>query len=448
MSNNDDWLRRSQAAVWHPCTQMRHHADRGAPGYLPLIPIARGEGAWLYDFDGRRFLDGISSWWTNLFGHANPRINAALHHQLDTLEHAMLAGFTHPPVVELSERLAALTDHSLGHAFYASDGASATEIALKMSFHYWRNAGRPQKSEFLCLAGSYHGETVGALAVTDVALFKEAYAPLVRHAAHVLPSPDARLATPDEAPAAVARRAATALAEHLARHGERTAALILEPLVQGAAGMVMYDPEYLRQARALCDAHAVHLICDEIAVGFGRTGTFFAHEQAGIRPDLLCLSKGISGGYLPLSVVLCRDAIYAAFLDDSVARAFLHSHSYTGNPLACRAALATLDIFEQDQILAANQGKAQAIATALAPLAAYPQVSHLRQRGMIAAFDVRTDDPHFSRRFYRAALTREALLRPIGNTVYLMPPYIVSTAEIEHLAQAAHGALTEALAGS
>jgi adenosylmethionine-8-amino-7-oxononanoate aminotransferase len=212
--------------------------------------------------------------------------------------------------------------------------------------------------------------------------------------------------------------------------------------------MVMYDPEYLRQARALCDAHAVHLICDEIAVGFGRTGTFFAHEQADIRPDLLCLSKGISGGYLPLSVVLCRDAIYAAFLDDSVARAFLHSHSYTGNPLACRAALATLDIFEQDQILAANQGKAQAIATALAPLAAHPQVSHLRQRGMIAAFDVRTDDPHFSRRFYRAALTREALLRPIGNTVYLMPPYIVSTAEIEHLAQAAHGALTEALAGS
>ncbi|WP_415037260.1 adenosylmethionine--8-amino-7-oxononanoate transaminase [Azonexus sp.] len=445
MRTNDDWLRRSQAAVWHPCTQMRQHAESAGPAHLPLIPIARGAGAWLYDFDGRRFLDGISSWWTNLFGHANPRINAALHAQLDTLEHAMLAGFTHPPVVELSERLAALTQHRLGHAFYASDGASATEIALKMSFHYWRNVGRPEKRQFLCLADSYHGETVGALAVTDVALFKDAYAPLVRQAAHVLPSPDFRLAQADETPADTARRAALALAQYLERHGQNIAALILEPLVQGAAGMAMYDPEYLRQARALCDAHEVHLICDEIAVGFGRTGTFFAYEQAGIHPDLLCLSKGISGGYLPLSAVLCRDEIYAAFLDDSLARAFLHSHSYTGNPLACRAALASLDIFAEDEVLHRNREKAQQIAAALAPLAAHPQVRHLRQRGMIAAFDVATTDPHFSRRFYRAALQHEALLRPIGNTIYLMPPYIIGPEEITHLAHATQAALDTAL---
>ena len=446
---NQDWLARSQAAVWHPCTQMRHHAQTGSPACLPLAPIARGSGAWLYDFDGRRYLDGISSWWTNLFGHANPRINAALREQLETLEHVMLAGFTHQPVVELSERLSALTAGTLGHAFYASDGASATEIALKMSFHYWRNVGRPEKAEFLCLAGSYHGETVGALAVTDVAIFKDAYAPLVR-AATVVPSPDFRLAEPGESPADVARRAAAALEAHLERHGENTAALIVEPLVQGAAGMAMYDPEYLRLARALCDCHEVHLICDEIAVGCGRTGTFFAHEQAAkdgnpIRPNLLCLSKGISGGYLPLSVVLCSDTIYQAFLDDSVARAFLHSHSYTGNPLACRAALATLDIFEEDDIVAVNRQKAAKIAAALAPLADRPQVRHLRQRGMIAAFDVETDDPYFSRKFYRAALEREALIRPIGNTVYLMPPYVVSDDEIAHLGNALDGALSAAL---
>lgn len=450
MSSNEDWLARSRAAVWHPCTQMQHHAQPGSPGYLPLVPIAHGTGAWLHDFDGKRYLDGISSWWTNLFGHANPRINTALKEQLETLEHVMLAGFTHQPVVELSERLSALTGGSLGHAFYASDGASATEIALKMSFHYWRNVGRPEKAEFLCLAGSYHGETVGALAVTDVAIFKDAYAPLVRAAAHVLPSPDFRLGESGESPADVARRAAAALEKHLEQHGERIAALIVEPLVQGAAGMAMYDPEYLRLARQLCDRHEVHLICDEIAVGCGRTGTFFAHEQAeidgnSIRPDLMCLSKGISGGYLPLSIVLCSDNIYAAFLDDSVARAFLHSHSYTGNPLACRAALATLDIFEQDDVIAANRLKARLIGDTLAPQAGHPQVRHLRQRGMIAAFDVATDDPHFSRKFYRAALDREALIRPIGNTVYLMPPYIIGNDEIAHLAKAIDGALNEAL---
>ncbi|UCV06470.1 adenosylmethionine--8-amino-7-oxononanoate transaminase [Dechloromonas denitrificans] len=449
LSANQAWLERSQAAVWHPCTQMQHHAATASPAHLPLVPIARGSGAWLYDFDGKRYLDGISSWWTNLFGHANPRINAALRDQLDTLEHVMLAGFTHQPVVELSERLAALTGGALGHAFYASDGASATEIALKMSFHYWRNVGRPEKAEFLCLAGSYHGETVGALAVTDVALFKDAYAPLVR-AASVVPSPDFRQAEAGETPADVARRAAAALEKHLQEHGQRIAALIAEPLVQGAAGMAMYDPEYLRLARQLCDQYEVHLICDEIAVGCGRTGTFFAHEQAAndgnpIRPDLMCLSKGISGGYLPLSIVLCSDAIYAAFLDDSVARAFLHSHSYTGNPLACRAALATLDIFATDDVLAANRLKAAKISAALAPLADHPQVGHLRQRGMIAAFDVATDDPYFSRRFYRAALDRAALIRPIGNTVYLMPPYIVSDEEIALLGQAISGALHESL---
>ena len=437
--SNTDLLQRSLAAVWHPCTQMKQHQ-----GDLPLIPIARGQGAWLYDFDGKRYLDGISSWWVNLFGHCNPCINAALREQLDTLEHVMLAGFTQQPVVELSERLSALTGGTLGHCFYASDGASATEIALKISFHSWRNRGYEKKRDFLCLAGSYHGETVGALAVTDVAIFRDAYAPLVRPAATV-PTPDARQAKDGETAIDVACRAAEALEAHLATHHESIAALIVEPLIQCASGMVMYDPEYLRLARALCDRYEVHLICDEIAVGCGRTGTFFAHEQAGIRPDFLCLSKGISGGYLPLSVVLTSDAIYETFYDDATAKGFLHSHSYTGNALACRAALATLDIFAADKVLEQNKQRAERLATAVAPLAEHPQVRHLRQRGMILAFDVATDDAKFSRRFYRAALDREALIRPLGTTVYVMPPYIVSDDEIAHLGRAIAGALNATL---
>ncbi len=436
LSMQEALLARSSAAVWHPCTQMKHHAS----GEFPLLAVARGAGAWLYGEDGRRWLDGVSSWWVNLFGHCNPRINAALRDQLERLEHVMLAGFTHEPAVQLAERLAALTGGKLGHCFYASDGASATEIALKMSFHYWQNSGRPEKRDFLCLAGGYHGETVGALAVTDIPLFRAAYAPLLRGAT-VLPSPDARTAaTPTEA----ARRAAAALEAHLAAHHERIAALIVEPLVQCAAGMAMHDPEYLRRARALCDQHGVHLICDEIAVGFGRTGSFFAHEQAGITPDFLCLSKGISAGYLPLSAVLTRDPIYAAFYDDATARGFLHSHSYTGNALACRAALASLDIFAADEVLAANTVRSAQIDALLAPLREHPQVRHYRRRGMIFAFDV-VADAGFGRRYYQQALARELLLRPIGNTVYLMPPYILDAAEIAHLCRATHEALAAAL---
>lgn len=439
MSTNTDLLQRSLAAVWHPCTQMKHHT-----GPLPLIPISHGKGAWLYDFDGKRYLDGISSWWVNLFGHANPRINAALKEQLECLEHVLLAGFTHAPVVELSERLGRLTGGTLGHAFYASDGASATEIALKMSFHYWQNTGKPEKTGFICLEGSYHGETAGALSVTDLALFKQTYGLLLRPSA-VVPSPDARQAQEGETPLEVARRSAAALEAHLEQHAGQTAALIVEPLVQGARGMAMYDAEYLRLAKALCQRYEVHLICDEIAVGCGRTGTFFAHEQASIRPDFLCLSKGISGGYLPLSLVLTGTPIYSAFYDDATARGFLHSHSYTGNPLACRAALATLDIFESDNVLATNRLRAMKLAAALAPLVNHPHIRHLRQRGMIFAFDVATDDPQFTHRFYRAALDREALIRPLGNTVYLMPPYILDDAEIAHLAKATIEALDASL---
>jgi len=421
----DDLLSRTRAAVWHPCTQMKQLEA------VPPLAIARGEGAWLIGVDGRRYLDAISSWWVNLFGHCNPRINAAIVDQLGRIEHVMLAGATHAPVVELSERLARLT--GLGHAFYGSDGASATEIALKMSAHFWRNAGRTEKNAFVSLQNGYHGETVGALSVTDIPLFKDTYAPLWRHSAQV-PTPDARLAEPGESAEAYALRCAAVLEAHLAEHAATTAAFIVEPLVQGAAGMAMYHPVYLARARELCDRYQVHLIADEIAVGFGRTGTLFACEQAAIRPDFICLSKGITGGYLPLSAVLTTDAVYAAFYGDATARGFLHSHSYTGNPLACRAALAVLDIFESDRVVDANRLKAQEFTRALAGVAALPRAGHFRQAGMIWAFDVTAARPGFSSRFHRAALEQGVFIRPIGNTVYVMPPYVTSADAMRALA--------------
>ena len=433
----DTLAARSLASVWHPCTQMKRHEAE------PPVAIARAQGPWLHGADGRRYLDGISSWWVNLFGHGHPHIQAALADQLARLDHVMLAGFTHAPVVELSERLAALT--GLGHAFYGSDGAAATEIALKMSAHYWRNQGRPGKCRFIGLAGGYHGETVGALAVTDIPLFREAYAPLVR-LGDVVPSPDARGAQPGESALDAARRAAAALGDWLAEHHASTAALILEPLVQCAAGMAMHDAEYLRLARALCDRYEVHLVADEIAVGFGRTGTMFAHQQAGIRPDFICLSKGLTGGTLPLSAVLTTDAVYAAFYADDVARGFLHSHSYTGNPLACRAALATLELFESTDALAANRQLAAAIDAACAPLSAHPRVRHARRLGMIWAWDVDTALPDFARRYHRHAMARGLVLRPIGNTLYAMPPYVLDEAEVQHLATQALAALEATLA--
>jgi adenosylmethionine-8-amino-7-oxononanoate aminotransferase len=411
---------RSLAHIWHPCTQMQRAAQ------VPPLAISHGQGVWLYDEDGKRYFDAVSSWWVNLFGHADARINAALKDQLDRLPHVMLAGCTHAPAVELAERLSALTGGVLGHCFFASDGASAVEIALKMAFHHWRNRGLGDKREFVCLRQGYHGETLGALAVTDVQIFRDAYDPLLMQS-HQVMSPDARQAWPGESAADVARRAAAELQALLEARSGHIAALILEPLVQGAAGMAMYHPTYLQAARALCDQHQVLLIADEIAVGCGRTGSFFACEHAGIWPDLLCLSKGISGGYLPLSLVLSRDSVYQAFLDDDVARGFLHSHSYTGNALACRAALAVLDRFEHDDVLARNRQQAAGLSAALAPLQADPRVENFRHLGMIWAFDVKQPlvGARFPERFHLAGRARELLIRPIGRTVYLLPPYLL-----------------------
>ncbi|HET8819285.1 MAG TPA: adenosylmethionine--8-amino-7-oxononanoate transaminase [Xanthomonadaceae bacterium] len=438
------WRDRDLAVLWHPCTQMREH-----PAVLPLVPIERGDGAWLVGFDGRRYLDAVSSWWTNLHGHAEPRIAAAIARQAGSLEQVILAGFSHAPAVELAERLLAIAPRQDGRAplakvFYADNGSAGVEVALKMAFHWFRNRGETRRTKFVALENGYHGETLGALAVGDVPLYRRVYAPLLAEALFT-PSPDAYAAHPGETSEACALRAGDALGALLDRHGGEVCAMILEPLVQCAGGMRMHHPAYLRRARELCDAHGVFLVADEIAVGFGRTGTMFACEQAGIAPDLLCTSKGLTGGFLPLAAVLATQALYDGFLDDSRERAFLHSHSYTGNPLACAAALASLGIFESDDVLARNRARAARMATLAQPLAGHPHVADVRQCGMVVAFELARDgrrdtpfDPSLrvGLHAYRKALELGVVLRPLGDILYWMPPYCVEDAELDLIAAA------------
>ena len=440
MSSNQDIVARDLSVLWHPCTQMKDHE------HLPLIPIRRGKGVWLEDFDGNRYIDAVSSWWVNILGHGNPRINRAVHEQLDKLEHVILAGFTHEPVVALSEQLVAMTPPGLDRVFYADNGSSGVEVALKMSFHYWQNVGRPRKQRFVTLGNSYHGETLAALAVGDVALYKSTYKPLLMDV-FTAPSPDCYYREEGESWEAYSRRQFIEMKKILAEHHEEICGVIVEPLVQCAGNMRMYHPVYLKLLREACNKYDVHLIADEIAVGFGRTGTLFACEQAGITPDFLALSKALTGGYLPLCAVLTRDEIYKAFYDDyNTMRAFLHSHSFTGNPLACAAALATLEIFETDNLIERNRELAAHMGHALERFNDHPHVAEVRQTGMIAAVemvkDKRTREPYDWQerrglRVYQHALTRQALLRPLGNVTYFMPPYVITPEQIDHLAEVA-----------
>ena len=440
MSLNDHWMQRDLNVLWHPCTQMKDHEQ------LALVPIKRGEGVWLEDFDGKRYLDAVSSWWVNVFGHANPRINQRIKDQVDQLEHVILAGFSHAPVIELSERLVDMTPAGLDRVFYADNGSSCIEVALKMSFHYWLNVGKPAKKRFVTLSNSYHGETIAAMSVGDVGLFTDTYKALLLDTIKV-PSPDCYFRPDGMSWEAHSRAMFAHMEQTLAEHGHEVAAVIVEPLIQGAGGMRMYHPIYLKLLREACDRYGVHLIHDEIAVGFGRTGTMFACEQAGITPDFLCLSKALTGGYLPLAARLTTNTVYQAFYDDySTLRAFLHSHSYTGNPLACAAALATLDIFEQDDVIEANKALSARMASATAHLAEHPHVAEVRQTGMALAIEMvqdkasKTAYPWQERRglkVYQHALSRGALLRPLGSVVYLLPPYVITPAQIDFLAEVA-----------
>ncbi len=448
---NAEMRARDLATLWHPCTQMHDHST--ADG-LPMIAVVRGDGAWLIDANGRRYLDAISSWWTNLFGHANPRIAGAIKDQLDRLEHVIFAGFTHEPAIKLAEELLHLAPPGLARVFYADNGSSAVEVALKMSFHYWRNLGQNGKTRFIALTGSYHGETLGALSVTDVPLYRATYAPLLLDPIFVA-SPDCYEREPGESWQAHSQRKLADMHTALEQHAAEACAVIVEPLVQCAGGMRMHHSAYLTGLRKLCDEFGVHLIADEIAVGFGRTGTLFACEQAAITPDFLCLSKGLTGGFMPLSAVLTTSTIYEAFYAEYTSgKAFLHSHSYTGNPLACSAALATLGIFRDEPVLERNRALAARLAARLAMLADHPKVAEVRQTGMIAAVELVRDKstratfPSGERRglrVYRYGLEHGVLLRPLGDVVYFMPPYVIVPEEIDWMVDVARDAIQHAV---
>ncbi|WP_457747031.1 adenosylmethionine--8-amino-7-oxononanoate transaminase [Sulfurimonas sp.] len=426
---NSELKNRDLDVLWHPCTQMKDHET------LPLIPIKKAHGVYLEDFEGNRYIDAISSWWVNMFGHTNTYINKKIKEQLDTLEHVILAGFTHEQVVTLSERLVKLTPEGLDKCFYSDNGSSAVEVALKMSYHAHLNDG-VKKSLFVSLTNSYHGETIGALSVGDVELYKDTYEPLLIKTVQ----------TP--VPADMSKEAAQVAAlefEKLAqKRASEISAIILEPLIQGAGYMHMYHPHFLTLVREICTQYNIHFIADEVMVGFGRTGELFACEKAKVSPDFLILSKGLTGGYLPLSVVLTSNEIYMKFYCDyNEHKAFLHSHSYTGNALACAAANATLDIFENDNVIEKNRELSKYIAKKLKKFENLENVAEVRQTGMVAAVELKgyKSEDRIGLKVYQYGLDRGVLLRPLGHIVYFMPPYIMTTQECDTMIDTAYEAI-------
>ena len=405
----------------------------------PPLAIRSGHEGWLIDESGRRYFDSISSWWVNILGHTNQRITAAIIEQANRLSHVMLGGCTHEPGVRLAERLAARTGYNLGHVFFASDGSSAVEIALKQCFHAKAMQGQGSKTRIACLRNSYHGETIGALSITDVPLFQNAYRALLTDTL-IVDSPDSRNGNEDAA--------LKALSNLLDERGNEIAALVIEPRVQCGGGMSMHSPDYLCKVRQMTRQHDVYLIADEIAVGCGRTGTFFAWEQVSKTdwPDIILLSKGITGGNLALSVVLSSDEIFDSFLSDDFTKGFLHSHSYTGNPLACAAANAVLDYFDEGLTDDIGQ-QAKYLAKAFDRFNGDSRVSPLRQCGMILAFEVNNPGENFAERFHLQGRELEILTRPIGNTVYLMPPYVLDQELAEFLANAIDQCIEKVLSG-
>ena len=440
MSSVNNLVKRDLSALWHPCTQMKDHE------HYPLIPIKKGEGVFIEDFDGNRYIDAISSWWVNILGHNNEKINNAIIEQLGLLEHVILAGFTHEPAIKLSEKLAEITPGNLQYSFFAENGSSAVEIALKMSFQYWRNKGQTKKTKFINLSNSYHGETLATLAVGDVGLYKDTFKPLLMDVI-TAPSPDCFYRQQGQRWEDHCTQMFTEMDKITARHADECCAVIVEPLIQCAGDMRMYHPVYLELLRKACDQYNVHFIADEIAVGFGRTGTLFACEQANITPDFMCLSKGLTGGYLPLSAVVTHAEIYNAFYDEyETLNGFLHSHSYTGNPLACSAALASIDILQSENIIEKNKILSQHMAESVAHLNDHPNVADIRQHGMVLAIEMIQDKssktvyPWQQRRgmrVYQHALSQGALLRPLANVVYFMPPYVINKEQITRLAEIA-----------
>lgn len=433
--------------IWHPCSQMKDYEK------FPPIVIEKGKGVYLKDVNGKTYLDAVSSWWVNLFGHSNQRINDALYNQANTLEHVIFANFTHKPAIELCERIISISPNRLEKVFFGDNGSSAIEIALKLSFQYHQQIGKGKKTKFVNISDAYHGETIGALSVGDMDLYSKIYKPILIDSIKV-EGPDCFRCKFNKDRKTCDAECFIFMEDKIKEIHDEVSAIIIEPIVQCAAGMKIYSPKYLIKLREICDKYDINLIADEIAVGFGRTGKMFASEHSNISPDIMCLSKGLTAGYMPLSLVLMSNKIYYAFYDDyNKMKAFLHSHSYSGNPLGCSVALETLKIFEDENIIEKNKIKSDYLRKKVqSVLSSIPNLGEYRQIGMIGAIELVKDkitkEPFESERrvgynIYKKALEKGVLLRALGNIIYFMPPYVITEEEIDFMVEVARDSIIE-----
>lgn len=433
--------------IWHPCSQMKDYEK------LPPIVIKNGKGVYLEDVDGNKYIDAVSSWWVNLFGHSNDRINKALYNQASTLEHVIFAGFSHEKAIELCERIIKVAPKGMKKVLFGDNGSSAVEIALKLSFQYHMQVGKKKKTKFIAISDAYHGETMGALSVGGVDLFSSMYKPLLIETIKVN-GPDCYRCPYSKSRETCNAECFEIMEKAIKENHEEITAVIIEPMIQGAAGMKMYSPNYLKKLRKLCDEYDINLIADEIAVGFGRTGKMFACEHAGISPDIMTVSKGLTAGYMPMSLVLTTDKIYDAFYDDyETMKAFLHSHSYSGNPLGCAVAVETLKIFEEENILDTIDKKSKYLKEKIeSTLLDIEYVGDYRQLGMIGAIELVKNketkeafpwQDRIGYKIYQLALKKGVLLRPLGNVIYFMPPYIITKEEIDIVVDTARECIEE-----
>jgi adenosylmethionine-8-amino-7-oxononanoate aminotransferase len=441
------WQQKDLQYIWHPCSQMKDYED------FPPIVIERGEGPYIYDMEGKAYLDAVSSWWVNLFGHSNKRINKAIKDQCDRLEHVIFANFSHKPAIELAERIVQITPAELKKVFFADNGSSAIEVALKLSYQYHRQRGAVAKTKFVAITDSYHGETLGALAVGDLDLYSRIFKKLTMKTYKAL-GPDCYRCFYGHRREDCCAPCFENLEKLVEKKHREICGVIIEPLIQGAAGMKIYPPVYLQKLRELCSRYHIHFIADEIAVGFGRTGKMFACEHAGVSPDIMCLSKGLTAGYLPLALTLVTEKIYQAFYADyTEMKAFMHSHSYTGNPIACAVANESLNIFRDENVLEKNLHKSRLMGLLAREKAEnHRYIGEFRQLGMVGALEL-VEDKATKKAFdwrkrvgyniYKIALEKGVLLRPLGNVIYFMPPYVVGEKEIELMINTAFAAIDQ-----
>ncbi len=429
MRNLSDLQKKDLEHIFHPCSQMKDYEQ------LPPMVIVKGDGIYVEDEFGNRYMDCVSSWWVNLFGHCNSRINGVIKEQIDKLEHIIFANFSHEAAIELGERLVAVAPDGLNKLIFTDNGSSSTEVAIKLSFQYHAQTGNPQKNTFVSIEGAYHGETIGALGVGNMDRFTDIYKPLLREGIKVK-GPDCFGCSFGKERENCDAECFIYMEDYLTENSAKVSGVIIESMVQGVAGMKIYSPIYLRKLRALTEKLNIHLIVDEIAMGFGRTGKMFAIEHAGVSPDIMCIGKGLTAGYFPMSIALITDRLYNAFYADySEGKSFLHSHSYSGNPIGCRIAVETLKIFEEENILKVIKEKGDYLrSVATERLKGIPYFGEYRQIGLIGAIElVGIPGERAGYEIYKIALRKGAILRPLGNIVYFMPPYIITREEIDKM---------------